>query len=310
MLLRTMRPEDLEQVRNVGQKAWSKLASEELGQKVKYPFRPRKIINGYLWKEPKGCLVVEDEGKVIASAHCHVWGKVGWFGPFEVHPDMQGKGVGKVLLSGCEDYLARSGCTLFGLETMPYVMKNVHFYLHAGYRPQQFTCIMEKHLSAKQEVPDGIDLIEKRDLGTVLPEISRLSHLYNPDMDLSREVEMVIKENLGALFVSRSGENLTGFGVLHAFHPIEESDHSAVRLLLVDPNRADAADHFDRLMCSLENQSLLLSRRRMFVRFTVTQLLYESMCRRNYVLDGSNMRMIKGPGYCEREGYIMASWAG
>ena len=310
MLVRQMRPDDLEQVRNVGQKAWSKLASEEVGHKVKYPFRPRKIINGYLWKEPKGCLVVEDDGKVIASAHCHVWGRVGWFGPFEVHPEMQGKGVGKALLSGCENYLTRSGCTHFGLETMPYIMKNVHFYLHAGYRPQQFTCIMEKQLCERQEPPHGIDRIDERDLGTVLPEISAISHLYHLDLDLSREVEMVVREGLGALFVSRSDEKLAGFGVLHTFHPIEESDHSAVRLLLVDPHQVDAADHFDRLMRSLENQSLLLDRRRMFVRFTVTPLLYEEMRRRDYVLEGSNMRMVKGPGYSEKEGFIMASWAG
>ena len=310
MLVRQMRPDDLEQVRNVGQKAWSKLASEELGRKVKYPFRPRKIINGYLWKEPKGCLVVEEDGKVIASAHCHVWGRAGWFGPFEVHPEMQGKGVGKALLSGCEDYLARSGCTHFGLETMPYIMKNIHFYLHAGYRPQQFTCIMEKQLSEQQEAPNGIDRVDEHDLGTVLPEISALSRLYHPDLDLSREVEMAVREGLGALFVSRSDERLTGFGVLHAFHPIEESDHSAIRLLLVDPNQADAEDQFDRLMRSLENQSLLLKRRRMFVRFTISPLLYENMRIRNYILEGLNMRMIKGPGYCEKEGFIMASWAG
>jgi N-acetylglutamate synthase-like GNAT family acetyltransferase len=310
MIVRQMRPDDLEQVRNVGQKAWSKLASEEVGHKVKYPFRPRKIINGYLWKEPKGCLVVEDDGKVIASANCHIWGRLGWFGPFEVQPEMQDKGVGKALLSGCEDYLARSGCTHFGLETMPYIMKNVHFYLHAGYRPQQFTCIMEKRLSKQQEAPNGIDQVEEHNLGTVLPEISALSRLYHQDLDLSREVEMVVREGLGALFVSRSDERLIGFGVLHAFHPIEESDHSAVRLLLVDPHRANAADHFDRLMHSMENQSLLLGRSRMFVRFTVTPLLYEEMRRRDYVLQGSNMRMIKGPGYSEKEGFIMASWAG
>jgi hypothetical protein len=213
-------------------------------------------------------------------------------------------------LSGCEDFLTRSGCAHFGLETMPYIMKNVHFYLHAGYRPQQFTCIMEKQLSEWQKTSNGIDRIEERDIGTVLPEISELSRKYHQDLDLSKEVQMVVREDLGTLFVSRSNQKLAGFGVLHSFHPIEESDHSAVRLLLVDPTRSDASGHFDRLMRSLENQSLLLDRRRMFVRFTVTPRLYDDMRRRNYALQGSNMRMIKGPGYSEKEGFIMASWAG
>lgn len=310
MIVRQMRPEDIEQVRHVGQKAWSKLASEEMGQKVRYPFRPKKIINGYLWREPKGCLVVEDDGKVIASANCHVWGRVGWFGPFEVHPEMQSRGVGKALLSGCEDYLARSGCTHFGLETMPYVMKNIHFYLHAGYRPHQFTCIMVKRLNAQTETPDGIDQIGESDLGQVLPEISALGQLYNQGLDLAREVEMAVKQDLGGLFVCRSGERLAGFAVLHAFHPIEESDHSAVRLLLVDPGLKDGRAVFDRLMLSVENHSYQLGRRRVFARFVASSSFYEDMLRRNYVLEGSNMRMIKGPKYNEREGYIMAAWAG
>ncbi|MDD1743212.1 MAG: GNAT family N-acetyltransferase [Methanomassiliicoccales archaeon] len=310
MLVRQMRPDDLEQVRDVGQKAWSDVASSELGRKVKYPYRPRKIINGYLWKEPRGCLVVEDGGQVIASAHCHVWGKVGWFGPFEVLPEMQGRGVGKALLGGCEDYLIRSGCVHLGLETMPYIAKNVHFYLRAGYRPEQFTSIMRKDIVRAPQPPQGVELMGPDDLPIVLPAVSALSRLYHPDLDLAREVEMTIRQDLGSLFVTRSQGRIAGFGLLHAFHPIEESDHSAVRLLLVDPRHPDAPDHFSQLMLALEDHSYRLGRRRMFARFTVSPSLYQDMLDRQFVLEGSNMRMLKGPGYSERKGYIMAAWAG
>jgi hypothetical protein len=117
MIVRQMRPEDIEQVRHVGQKAWSKLASEEMGQKVKYPFRPKKIINGYLWREPKGCLVVEDEGKVIASPTA-TSGAGGVVRSFRSPSRYAEQGVGKALLSGCEDYLP-PGCTYFGLRQCP-----------------------------------------------------------------------------------------------------------------------------------------------------------------------------------------------
>jgi hypothetical protein len=148
------------------------------------------------------------------------------------------------------------------------------------------------------------------DLPAVLPAVSTLSRLYHPDLDLAREVEMTVRQDLGSLYVTRSEGRIAGFGLLHAFHPIEESDHSAVRLLLVDPRHPHARDHFHQLMLALEDHSYRLNRRRMFARFTVSPPLYQDMLDRQFVLEGSNMRMIKGPGYSEREGYIMAAWAG
>ena len=95
--IRPMRPEDMEEVREVGQIAWSDMVMHDIGRKFRYPKRSPKIIEAYLAMEPEGCLVAEQGGKIIGSAFCHVWGKVGWIGPLEVLPDHQGSGVGKAL---------------------------------------------------------------------------------------------------------------------------------------------------------------------------------------------------------------------
>jgi hypothetical protein len=48
---------DVDEARTVGQITWSDLASRDLGKKVRYPVRPRQIIEAYMWREPGGCLV-------------------------------------------------------------------------------------------------------------------------------------------------------------------------------------------------------------------------------------------------------------
>src|SRR5512137_622507 len=118
--------DDLAECQEVGKEAWSDLASRELGRKVKYPIRPRRIIEGYLWKEPNGCLVAEHEGRIVGVAYSHVWGQVGWLGPFEVLPEMQDKGVGSALLEGTERFLDQRGCQVRGVETMSNNVKNLH----------------------------------------------------------------------------------------------------------------------------------------------------------------------------------------
>jgi len=310
--IRNMAREDIEEVREVGQKAWSDLASKDLGRRVKYPLRPRRLVEAYMWKEPEGCLIAEDDGRIVGSAFCHVWGKIGWVGPFEVLPELQNRGVGRALMLSCEKYLDRRGCVVFGLETMPHITKNIHFYLTAGYLPAGMTLISVKSLTWEQAFPnEKVQEVECGDLEQWSPQISNISARINPNLDFSREFEMAVRMGLGSGFVYRSKGKVCGCAILHAVHPLEESDHVSVRLVSVDPRAHDGVGIFSILMGVCESKALEWGRKRAFIRFAADNLeLYGLLRERGYKLEAANIRMMRGISYEERGPYHLAAWAG
>lgn len=313
--VRPMRQDEIEGVREVGQRAWSDLASRDLGRKVKYPLRPRRVLEAYLWKEPEGCIVAEREGRVAGSAFCHIWGKVGWVGPFEVLPELQNMGIGSSLMLACESYLEGRGCKVLGLETMPHVTKNIHFYLKLGYTSSGMTLISVKQLGQAviscTQPPAQVQEATPSDLPELLPEISGLSARINPLLDYSRETEMAVRFGLGGCFAWRERGRLRGFSIMHSVHPLEESDHASIRLVAVDPRLRDGRRVFEGLMDACEARALELERKRAFIRYPADSLpLYSSLLQRSYRLEAANMRMARGPALRERGRYHLAAWAG
>lgn len=310
VVIRPMREEDIPRVQEVGQSAWSDIASRELGRKVKYPVRPRRIIEAYMWKEPSGCLVAEHQGTVIGSAYAHVWGKVGWFGPFEVLPDRQNVGVGKALLHGCERFLEESGCDEMGLETMCTVGKNIHFYMRAGYAVFGASMILEKALRS----PSAEERLSPATLEEVVrasPELRSLSVRGSPLLDYTREIEMASRHDLGPVFLWRRRGRVRGAAVLHSFFPPEESDHASLRLLIVDPLIKTQEEGFQALMTACEGWAFEHGRKRMFVRFPAENaLLYQDLASMGYSIGGANLRMCLRATRPQRGKYHFAAWAG
>ncbi len=309
--VRPMTPDDVEAVREVGQIAWSDLAMHDIGRKFRYPKRSEKIIDAYMWMEPQGCLVAEDDGKIIGSAFCHVWGRVGWIGPLEVLPTHQDAGVGKTLLRDCERYLEGRGCKVLGLETMSHIPKHIHFYMSSGYTPGALTLIVEKILRHEQEAAEDIIDVSVPDLGAALPEVSRLSSTISPLLDYSLECETIVRRRLGNALMVREGDRVVGLALLHTYQRGEEANYSSIKALLVDPAADDPLVHFDALLRKCEAISLDQGKGRLLTRFSgECPPLYNAMLERAYTLKGANVRMVKNGPYCERGVYHITSWAG
>jgi GNAT superfamily N-acetyltransferase len=310
LLVRPMSLEDVAACQEVGSQAWSELASRELGRKVKYPVRPRRIIEAYLWKEPEGCLVAEHGGKVVGVAYSHVWGEVGWFGPFEVLPEMQDKGIGTALLAGCERFLDRRGCKVQGLETMSNNVKNLHFYMRGGYRVIGSSLIMEKELRSSVET-SGCEPSTMEDVLASVKDISALSRKGHPLLDYAREVEMAARYDLGAVLLARKGSRLRGMAVLHSYYTPNESDHASLRLMLIDPRAKDQEDRFNSLINSCESWAFGRGRRRLFVRLPAENLkIYSSFRSSGCKLAAANLRLVRGLPFSERGRNRLAAWAG
>lgn len=313
-----MVPEDIEQLRFVGQEAWSDLASRDAGRKIKYPMRPRKIIEAYMEKEPGGCLVAEKEGSVIGAAYSHVWGTVGWIGPFEVLPEYQNMGVGGSLLDTCERFLKNRGTNVIGLETMSHVSKNLHFYLSHDYAPRALTVITDKTLIStppaegdEECMAEGIRQIGLEEHEEASAALKRIGDLIYPGLDMSPELDILFEKRLGNVFVWEEGGVMEGMALLHTYQKTDDSNYSSMKLLAVTPHSGIGECGFLALLRNCESLSRLLGKERMYVRYPVnSSSLYNLMAKNSYSIRGANIRFLKGADYLERGVYNLTSWAG
>jgi len=309
--LRPMRMEDMEEVREVGQIAWSDLAMHDIGRRFKYPKRSEKIIEAYMAMDPEGCVVAEVEGKIVGSAFCHTWGRVGWTGPLEVLPTYQDHGIGRKLLSVCESHLNERGCSVVGLETMCHLPKNLHFYMSSGYRTGPATLIMEKVVRHEPMDTTGVREVSMDGLGLGLKSVTELSHAVNPQLDYASEAEFIVRRGLGNVFVLDGDDGPLGCALLHTYQRGEEAPYSSIKAVLVRPDVPETRMVFDRLMSRCETRSLEEGKTKVLTRFSpVDTRLYEAMLARSYALRGANLRMIKTGEYTEAGWCNITSWAG
>ena len=105
VMIRPMVIGDIPQAQAIGKATWSKVASDDLGRPVEYPTRPSQIILAAIEEEPLGCFVAVVNEVIVGTAYSHVWGSVGWVGPVEVLPELQGSGIGSALMQACHTYL-------------------------------------------------------------------------------------------------------------------------------------------------------------------------------------------------------------
>jgi ribosomal protein S18 acetylase RimI-like enzyme len=309
--IRAMTVQDIEEVREVGQIAWSDLAMHDVGRRFRYPKRSEKIIEAYLVTDPNGCIVAEADGRIVGSAFCHVWGKVGWTGPLEVLPTYQDHGIGRQLLKACESRLVERGCAVIGLETMCHLPKNLHFYLSSGYRLEQTTVILEKMLRPAVVNSDGVLEITMDNFEHGLAAVSKLSNRINDDLDYSAEVGSIIRRGLGNVFLMERGEDILGCALLHTYQRGEEASFSSIKALLVEPSVDDPLPALSQLLARCEEVSLRQGKTKMLTRFVAGDLrVYNAMMARGYVLKGANVRMVKLGEYTERGWCNITSWAG
>ncbi len=311
VVIRRMIAEDIEEVREVGQIAWSDLAMHDVGRRFKYPKRSEKIIAAYLWKDPQGCFVAEEKGKIVGSAVCHVCGKVGWTGPLEVLPSYQDHGIGKRLLNACEARIIERGCAVIGLETLSHLPKNLHFYLSSGYRPDKTVLIMEKVLGHVDENVEQVREMTLASLDAGLEKVSRLSQQVHHQLDHSLDAEAILRKDLGHVYLLEDGDRTLGCALLHTYQRGEESAYSSVKAVLIDPAAPDPAAVLDRLLAKCEMGSLEEGKEKTITRFAVGDpQLYQRLLSRTYLLKGANLRLIKKGEYNERSRWSITSWAG
>lgn len=293
--VRLLRPSDVPAAQALMANTWSHLLKRQTGMEISYPVRPASWYLGRMVHEPGGCLCVEEGGRIVGTAFGLSCGSVGWIGPMEVSPPLQGMGLGGMLLESLEVYLSRKGCRAVGLETMRDVARNMDFYAKAGYEEEENMLYLEKPWLEGQD--SGRPEKEKVDV----KEIRRLGGTITKGFDPSKE--FLMSEETG------SGKTLyaEGAAALLLKDPISGSGKAYLRTVLSEGYHR--LSEVLGLVQKAEREALWSGARTMFTILPAGSEVLPYLLRGGYQTRGVDVRLMKGSFPRKHECHII-SWSG
>ena len=150
------------------------------------PTRTRGNVLACLNLNPGGCFVAEADAP-IGYIFTRVLGATGWIGTFGVHPDCQGRGIGRLLLTAAVEGLQGAGCTTIGLETMADSPYNVGFYSRFGFLLTLPTVLLAKETGPFATVPP-FTVLSQLENEEALSAVTQISQAACPGLDYAPEV--------------------------------------------------------------------------------------------------------------------------
>jgi len=216
-VIRLMREEDTEAVRQVDALAFGTWWRQLRGEPAELPRRTRTNVLALRDKDPEGCFVAEEDDRVVGLIFSRTWGGVGWFGTFAVLPEYQGRGVGKQLIGASLEYLRRDANRVIGLETMPESPYNLGLYLRRGFQARLPTLLLSKVL--EQSPVDNVDFPcwSVADAGTRkrwLDDLREATGRIYPRLDYAKEITSTARHGLGETLMLTDGARAVGIGTV------------------------------------------------------------------------------------------------
>ncbi|MFP4056959.1 MAG: GNAT family N-acetyltransferase [Candidatus Brocadiia bacterium] len=142
-MIRPYRPADFDALVEITIRAFDGVS---IDQNIERRFGP---INGVGWEErkgrhlerdvtanPRGVLVYEEDGGPAGFVACRFDRRtaIGWIPNLAVHPDHQGRGIGRRLMEAALDYLREQGMRFVRIETLEQNARCAAFYPRLGFQ--------------------------------------------------------------------------------------------------------------------------------------------------------------------------------
>lgn len=278
-----------------------------LGVRVPY-------LNPIIWKfaisdAGEGAMVWRDEGGAIVAFNIvHQSGIEGWMGPLVVHPDHQGRGLGKTIVTAGIDWLKERGAMVIGLETMPRTMDNVGFYSALGMLPGHLTVTVTIEGIAATAIPESVARLPEEERERAIEECRVLTDSILPGHDFTREIALTDKMQIGDTVLLRRSDELVGFALCHSVPLVDGRVREELRVLKLV---ARSDDDFDQLVTQLATFCRRCGTRRLAIR---AQGSYPEMYRR-LIMRGARVRWtdlrMTAHGYAESvasAGVVLSNW--
>jgi len=237
-------------------------------------------LNPAVWKfaiadAEEGAMIWRNARDGIAAFNMvHRSGVEGWMGPLAVHPDYQGQGVGKIVVSTGVEWLKKRGATVIGLETMPRTMDNVGFYSALGFVPGHLTVTVTLEAARAGIQATTISSLNPHERELALRQCRAMLEQLSPGYDYTREIVLTEQHDLGDTLFVRKGFDVLSFAVCHSVPLVEGRATEEMRVLkMVAKSEAD----FDHLVTQLCAHARVRGAKRVAIR---VQGQYSSVYRR------------------------------
>ena len=244
MIIRRMFEEDADAVRQVDAVAFGAWWKQLKGESAQLSPRTRANVLALIRKDPEGCFVAEDGGRVVGDIFSRTWGRVGWFGTFAVLPEYQGRGIGKQLIAASLDYLRQGPGRVIGLETMPESPYNLGLYLRLGFQARFPTLLLNKTLEPSTADDVSLPYWSSADNETRkqwLSDLRQATGQVQPGLDYSKEIISTDTHGLGETLILTEGMRAIGMSVVWLVSSRENwgQEIASVQVWALHPDHTD-----------------------------------------------------------------------
>jgi GNAT superfamily N-acetyltransferase len=256
----------------------------------------------------------DDRGNVAAFNVTHLSGSEGWMGPLAVHPDFQGRGAGKTIVSAGIQWLRQERAAVIGLETMPRTMDNIGFYSSLGMLPGHLTLtvtIDAAYAHRGAEPPSGsvrLGSFHSSDAEEKIAQCRDLAGRVLAGYDFTREIELTEELALGDTIILTRSDEVKAFAVAHSVPLVEGRVREELRVLKLV---AESDEAFDGLVTILADHARRSGTRRIALRMQGQYgRAYRRVIERGARVRWTDLRMSLD-GFQERtpaSGIVLSNW--
>lgn len=272
-------------------------------------------LNPAVWKfaitdAEEGAMIWRNARDGIAAFNMvHRSGVEGWMGPLAVHPDYQGQGIGKIIVSSGIEWLKKNGAKVIGLETMPRTMDNVGFYSTLGFAPGHLTVTVTLEAARAGLQATAMSALNPHERELALRQCHTLLDQLMSGYDYTREIILTAQHQLGDTLFVRKGNEVMSFAVCHGVPLVEGRATEEMRVLkMVARTEAD----FDQLVTQLCAHARGKTSRRVAIRVQGQYGdVYRRLMARGARVRWTDLRMSLN-GYAESRpaggGVVLSNW--
>ena len=264
------------------------------------------------WRaNPGAAFAAEVDGRLVGSNFATNWGSVGFFGPLTIHPEFWNRGVGKSLMEPVIDLFTTWRTKHAGLFTFAQSQKHVGLYQNFGFWPRFLTMLMMKRVEGKNRAARWTTFSDATNREGILNACRDLTGSIYAGLDLTREIQAVLNQNLGETILSWHDSELTGFAVCHAGAGTEAGSGNCYVKFAAAHLAANTAHNFDNLLEGCEEWAASRSLERLMAGVNTSRdEAYKQMLGRGFKtqMQGVVMSRPNEAGYNRSGVYLIDDW--